>query len=376
MKCIVNGKIILENEILENKVLVFDEKIVDILDESPNNCEVIDAQGKYISPGFVDIHIHGNMGRDTMDATEEAVTTIAKSIVRHGVTSFLPTTMTMDKESVHNALEVVKNLMGCGEGRAEILGAHLEGPFINQKYKGAQNEAFIINPSYEFIEKYKDVIKVITYAPEQDENFEFTKEIVKNTDITLSIGHSKATFKQAREAINLGARNVTHLFNGMTPLNHRNPGVVGAGLTSDAYCEIIADTIHISKDLFQFILDNKGEDKVILITDSIEAGGLEDGEYSLGGQKVIVKDSQARLESGSLAGSVMPLNKMVYNFLNNTDLDMRKVVRLAAINPARSIGIDKTKGSIEIGKDADIILLDENVNCYMTINKGKIVYKK
>ncbi len=376
MKCIVNGKIILENEILENKVLVFDEKIVDILDESPNNCEVIDAQGKYISPGFVDIHIHGNMGRDTMDATEEAVTTIAKSIVRHGVTSFLPTTMTMDKESVHNALDVVKNLMGCGEGRAEILGAHLEGPFINQKYKGAQNETFIINPSYEFIEKYKDVIKVITYAPEQDENFEFTKEIVKNTDITLSIGHSKATFKQAREAINLGARNVTHLFNGMTPLNHRNPGVVGAGLTSDAYCEIIADTIHISKDLFQFILDNKGEDKVILITDSIEAGGLEDGEYSLGGQKVIVKDSQARLESGSLAGSVMPLNKMVYNFLNNTDLDMRKVVRLAAINPARSIGIDKTKGSIEIGKDADIILLDENVNCYMTINKGKIVYKK
>lgn len=376
MKCIINGKIILENEILENKVLVFDEKIVDILDEAPNNCEIIDAQGKYVSPGFVDIHIHGNMGRDTMDATEEAITTIAKSIVRHGVTSFLPTTMTMDKESVYNALDAVKDLMGCGEGRAEILGAHLEGPFINQKYKGAQNEAFIINPSYEFVENYKDVIKVITYAPEQDENFEFTKEVVKNTDIALSIGHSKATFKQAREAINLGARNITHLFNGMTPLNHRNPGVVGAGLTSDVYCEIIADTIHISKDLFQFILDNKGEDKIILVTDSIEAGGLEDGEYSLGGQKVIVKDSQARLESGSLAGSVMPLNKMVYNFLNNTDLDMRKVVRLAAINPAKSIGIDKTKGSIEIGKDADITLIDEDVNCYMTINKGKIVYKK
>lgn len=376
MKCIINGKIILENEILENKVLVFDEKVVDILDESPNNCEIIDAQGKYVSPGFVDIHIHGNMGRDTMDATEEAITTIAKSIVRHGVTSFLPTTMTMDKESVYNALDAVKDLMGCGEGRAEILGAHLEGPFINQKYKGAQNEAFIINPSYEFVEKYKDVIKVITYAPEQDENFEFTKEVVKNTDIALSIGHSKATFKQAREAINLGARNITHLFNGMTPLNHRNPGVVGAGLTSDVYCEIIADKIHISKDLFQFILDNKGEDKIILVTDSIEAGGLEDGEYSLGGQKVIVKDSQARLESGSLAGSVMPLNKMVYNFLNNTDLDMRKVVRLAAINPAKSIGIDKTKGSIEIGKDADITLIDEDVNCYMTINKGKIVYQK
>ena len=376
MKCIVNGKIILENDILENKVLVFDDKILDILDEAPKNCEIIDAKGKYVSPGFIDIHIHGNMGKDTMDATKEALTTIAKSIVRHGVTSFLPTTMTMDQESIYNALDAIKSLMGYGEDKAEILGAHLEGPFINQKYKGAQNESYIIEPSYEFIEKYKDVIKVITYAPEQDENFKFTKEVVKNTDIALSIGHSKATFNQATEAINLGARNITHLFNAMTPLNHRNPGVVGAGLTSDIYCEIIADKIHISEGLFQFILDNKGEDKLILITDSIEAGGLEDGEYSLGGQKVTVKDSQARLESGALAGSVMPLNKMVYNFLNNTNLDIRKVVRLAAINPARSIGIDKTKGSIEIGKDADIILIDEDINCYMTINKGNIVYKK
>lgn len=376
MKCIVNGKIILENDILENKVLVFDDKILDILDEAPKNCEIIDAKGKYVSPGFIDIHIHGNMGKDTMDATKEALTTIAKSIVRHGVTSFLPTTMTMDQESIYNALDAIKSLMGYGEDKAEILGAHLEGPFINQKYKGAQNESYIIDPSYEFIEKYKDVIKVITYAPEQDEDFKFTKEVVKNTDIALSIGHSKATFNQATEAINLGARNITHLFNAMTPLNHRNPGVVGAGLTSDIYCEIIADKIHISEDLFQFILDNKGEDKLILITDSIEAGGLEDGEYSLGGQKVTVKDSQARLESGALAGSVMPLNKMVYNFLNNTNLDIRKVVRLAAINPARSIGIDKTKGSIEIGKDADIILIDEDINCYMTINKGNIVYKK
>lgn len=376
MKCIVNGKIILENDILKNKVLVFDDKILDILDEAPKNCEIIDAKGKYVSPGFIDIHIHGNMGKDTMDATKEALTTIAKSIVRHGVTSFLPTTMTMDQESIYNALDAIKSLMGYGEDKAEILGAHLEGPFINQKYKGAQNESYIIDPSYEFIEKYKDVIKVITYAPEQDEDFKFTKEVVKNTDIALSIGHSKATFNQATEAINLGARNITHLFNAMTPLNHRNPGVVGAGLTSDIYCEIIADKIHISEDLFQFILDNKGEDKLILITDSIEAGGLEDGEYSLGGQKVTVKDSQARLESGALAGSVMPLNKMVYNFLNNTNLDIRKVVRLAAINPARSIGIDKTKGSIEIGKDADIILIDEDINCYMTINKGNIVYKK
>ncbi|MEG1312082.1 MAG: N-acetylglucosamine-6-phosphate deacetylase [Romboutsia sp.] len=376
MKCIVNGKVILENEILDNKVLIFDEKIIDIANEVPEECEIIDAKGKYISPGFIDIHIHGNMGKDTMDASEDSIVTIAESIARHGVSSFLPTTMTMGKESIYNALDVVEKLVGVGENRSEILGVHLEGPFINSKYKGAQNDEFIINPSYEFIEKYKNLIKVITYAPENDNNYEFTKEIVKNTDIALSIGHSKATFKQAREAINFGARNITHTFNGMTPLNHRNPGIVGAALTSNAYCEIIADTIHISADLFQFILDNKGEDKIVLITDSIEAGGMDDGEYSLGGQKVIVKDNQARLESGSLAGSVMPLNKMIYNFLNNTDLDIRKVVKLASLNPAKTIGVDKIKGSIEIGKDADITIIDEDVNCYMTINKGKVIYIK
>ena len=174
----------------------------------------------------------------------------------------------------------------------------------------------------------------------------------------------------------MGASNITHTFNGMSGLNHRNPGVVGAALTTNVYCEVIADEIHILKDLFQFILNNKGEDKIVLITDSIEAGGLEDGEYSLGGQKVIVKNNQARLASGSLAGSVMPLNKMVYNFMNNTNLDMKKVIKLASINPAKSIGIDNKKGSIEIGKDADIAIFDENINCHMTINCGKIIYKK
>ena len=376
MKCIVNGKIVLENQILENKVLVFNEKIINIVNEAPKDCEIIDANGNYVCPGLIDIHIHGNMGKDTMDGTDDAICTIAKSIARHGVSSFLPTTMTMDEKSITNAIDTIKKYMDKDTKGAQIIGTHLEGPFINKKYKGAQNEAFIINPSYEFIEKYKDVIKIITYAPEKDVDMEFTKKIKANTDIVLSIGHSKATYDEAKEAINMGASNITHTFNGMSGLNHRNPGVVGAALTTNVYCEVIADEIHIMKDLFQFILNNKGEDKIILITDSIEAGGLEDGEYSLGGQKVIVKSNQARLESGSLAGSVMPLNKMVYNFMNNTNLDMRKVIKLASINPAKSIGIDNKKGSIEIGKDADIAIFDKDINCHMTINCGKVIYKK
>ena len=376
MKCIVNGKIVLENQILENKVLVFNEKIIDIVNEAPKDCEIIDANGNYVCPGLIDIHIHGNMGKDTMDSTDDAICTIAKSIARHGVSSFLPTTMTMDEKSITNAIETIKKYMDKDTKGAQVIGTHLEGPFINKDYKGAQNEKFIVAPTYEFIDKYKDVIKIITYAPEKDVDMEFTKKIKANTDIVLSIGHSKATYDEAKEAINMGASNITHTFNGMSGLNHRNPGVVGAALTTNVYCEVIADEIHIMKDLFQFILNNKGEDKIILITDSIEAGGLEDGEYSLGGQKVIVKSNQARLESGSLAGSVMPLNKMVYNFMNNTNLDMRKVIKLASINPAKSIGIDNKKGSIEIGKDADIAIFDKNINCHMTINCGKVIYKK
>ncbi|MDB0437943.1 N-acetylglucosamine-6-phosphate deacetylase [Clostridioides difficile] len=375
MKCLINGKIVLKNQILENKVLVFDEKIIDIADDIPKDCEIIDVDGKYISPGLIDIHIHGNMGKDTMDSTDESIETISKSIMRHGVTSFLPTTMTMDKEHVYDALEVIKKAKSRKLEGAQVLGAHLEGPFINENYKGAQNEKFIINSKYEFIKEYKDVIKVITYAPEKDTDFDFTRDIKRCTDIVLSIGHSNASYEQAKEAINLGVTNVTHMFNAMTGLNHRDPGVVGAALTNDVYSELIADTIHINKDLFQFILNNKGRERLILITDSIEAGGLEDGNYALGGQKVIVKGNEARLENGALAGSVLSLNKMVLNFLNNTNLRVNEAINLASLNPATSLGINDKKGSLDIGKDADIAVFDDNLDCKMTLCLGEVVYK-
>ncbi|CEN82591.1 N-acetylglucosamine-6-phosphate deacetylase [Paraclostridium sordellii] len=375
MKAIINGKILLRNEILEGKNIIFDDKIINITYEIPKDCEIIDANNNFVSPGLIDIHIHGNMGKDTMEGTDEAIDTISKSIARHGVTSYLPTTMTMDEESITKALESIKRGMNRNIKGAKVIGAHLEGPFINKIYKGAQNGSYIVNPSYELVKKYEDVIKVITYAPEEDKNLEFTKDIKRNTNIVLSIGHSAATFIEARDAIRLGASNITHTFNGMTGLNHRDPGVVGAALTTDTYCEFICDTIHITKDLFQFILDSKTKDKVVLITDSMEAGGLEDGTYSLGGQAVIVKDGAARLESGSLAGSVSSLNSMVRNFYKNTNLKLNEAVHLASLNPARSIGIDEYKGSLDIGKDADIAIFDENLNCKMTISSGEIIFK-
>ncbi|MGL6108050.1 N-acetylglucosamine-6-phosphate deacetylase [Romboutsia sp.] len=376
MKAIINGKIVQENSILENKVLLFDEKIVDICDVAPKDCELIDANGKYVSPGLIDIHVHGSNGSDTMDDNDDAIPNISKSLCKNGVTSYLPTTMTMDTVDIYKAFDRISLAMKSSIGGARVLGAHMEGPFINVKYKGAQNSNFIIKPSYNFVKDYIDSIKIISYAPEMDDDFSFTEEIKEKSDTTLSICHTQCTYELGKKYVEKGVSNITHLFNAMTPLNHREPGIVGLALMTDVYCELIADKIHVNKELFQFVLKTKGKDKVILITDCMRAGCMKDGEYDLGGQKVIVKDNAARLESGSLAGSVLTLNKAVYNFFENTDLGINEAIQLASLNPAKSISVDNRKGSLEIGKDADIAIFDEDMNCHLTIVEGQIVYNK
>jgi len=376
MKAIVNGKIIINNSIMDNKILLFNNKIIGFVDEIPLNCEVIDAKGLYISPGLIDVHIHGSYGADVMDKDLEAIKTISEGIVEKGVTSFLPTTMTMEKENIYQALNNIRYWMNNEINGAKVLGAHLEGPFINEKFKGAQNSDYILEPNYNFISDYIDVIRIITYAPELDINFKFTKEVKEKTNITLSIGHTGASFNQAKDAFAHGCSHVTHLFNGMTPLNHREPGTVGAALTSDVYSEVIADNIHISPQIYQFIVDNKGCNKLILITDSMRGGCMLDGLYDLGGQQVIIKEGSARLNNGVLAGSVLTLNQGVKNFYDNTNVDITNVIDMASLNPARSIGVDNIKGSLDVGKDADIALFDEDLNCYLTICQGKIVFNR
>lgn len=376
MKAIINGKLVTLNGVIENKVLVFNETIQHIQTEVPIDCEVIDAKGMYIAPGLIDVHVHGSCGADTMDQTTEAIKLMSTGIAKNGVTSFLPTTMTMSSKDIYGALDVVRECMGQSLNGAKVLGAHMEGPFINVIYKGAQPEQCIIKPSYEFIKDYTDVIRLVSYAPEMDEDYSFTKEVKEKTDITLSIGHTNATYDQTKEAFSLGCSHVTHLFNAMTPLNHREPGVVGASLTSDVFTELIADTIHVNKHLFQFVLDNKGKEKIVLITDSMRGGCMKDGQYDLGGQPVVVKDGVARLESGNLAGSVLTLNKAIYNFLQNTNATIAEVIHMASLNPATSIGVSDRKGSLEIGKDADIAIFDEEMNCYLSIVEGREVYNQ
>ncbi|EPY6467408.1 N-acetylglucosamine-6-phosphate deacetylase [Clostridium sporogenes] len=380
MKAIVNGKIIVGNEILQNKVLLFEKKIIDILDREnvclSKNDYIIDAKGLYISPGFIDVHIHGSGGKDVMDGEIESIKVISNTIAKRGVTSFLPTTMTMAKERIYKALDVIEQAMNMDLGGAKVLGAHLEGPFINPKYKGAQKVDFIKNPSFDFIKGYENVIKIITLAPEKDENFKFLKYIKENTDIVLSIGHSDATYEQAMAAIDNGISRATHTFNAMTPLNHRKPGIIGAIMNTDISCELIADNIHVHKGAINVLTKIKGKDKIILITDSMRAGCMNNGIWELGGQKVIVKNGSARLEDNTLAGSILTLDNAIKNMKNNIDASLCEIISMVTINPAKDINIYDKKGSIEKGKDSDIVIFDKDINISMTIVDGNIVYQK
>lgn len=381
MKAIINGKIIMENEIIEDKILLFDEKIIEFIETKAfeklvEKCEeIIDAKGDFVSPGFIDIHIHGSGGYDVMDGTREAIDGISLAVVKNGVTGFLPTTMTMSKEKIYAALDSIRGAMKSETKGAKVLGAHLEGPFINKKYKGAQPEEFIIEPNYGYIENHIDVLKLITLAPERDENFNFIKETKQKTNIILSIGHSNADYEEAMAAIEQGITHATHTFNAMTPLNHRKPGIVGAVFNSDIYCEVIADGIHIHPAIFKTLKKVKGKERIILITDSMRAGCLKDGISELGGQKVIVKDNAARLEDGTLAGSILKLNKGIKNFMDNSDMSIYDAISLVSINPARELGLDNIKGSLEKGKFADIVILDGAFNVKQTIVEGKTFYK-
>lgn len=380
MKCIVNGKIVIGNEILENKVLLFDEKIVDILEKDSVQLsevdKIIDAKGLYVSPGFIDVHIHGSGGKDTMDGDLESIRIISNTIAERGVTSFLPTTMTMCKRKIYAAFDTIRQAMNTNLGGAQVLGAHMEGPFINEKYKGAQSQEFIIKPSFDFIKAYKDVIKIITYAPEKDVCFKFLNEVKENTDIVLSIGHTGATYEEALDAIENGVGHTTHTFNAMTPLNHRNPGVVGAIMNGNVFCEIIVDNIHVHKGAINLLTNIKGKDKIILITDSIRAGCMKEGIWELGGQRVIVKDGSARLDDNTLAGSVLTLDKAVKNMKENINASLCEVISMVTVNPAKNLNIYDKKGSIEKGKDADIVIFDEGIDVKVTIVGGNVVYEK
>ncbi|MCK9536573.1 MAG: N-acetylglucosamine-6-phosphate deacetylase [Bacilli bacterium] len=355
-----------------------DNRIHDInFDDS----DLLELDDKYIIvPGFIDKHIHGANQSDSMYPTFEHLLNISKSIAQEGVTAYLPTTMTQTIENIVIALENIKEYIAKNvEEGAEVLGAHLEGPFVSKKYKGSQQEKYILPCDIEtmkyFQEKSGNSIRQVTFAYE--ENGQKFSEYLSRQGIVASIGHSDAKFDEVLESVKYGVTSVTHVYNAMRGLHHREAGTLGGSFLADEiYCELIADLVHVSPAAIKVLYKMKGKDKIVLITDALESKHLPDGVYQLGGQKVYVKGDEARLESGVLAGSNLSMNRAIKNFIDVTGVSLTDAIDMATINPAYVLNIDKRKGSIKVGKDADFVVIDRELNVYLTVRGGKVIYKQ
>ena len=378
-RAIKNSKIILQDRILDDKILIYDEKIIAVTDraECAAHLQWFDAGGNYLSPGFIDIHIHGTGGADTMDAGSDALKIMSQKVCENGVTAFLPTTISMPAADIKRALQAVRNYMAVQDRGAKVLGAHLEGPFINPNYKGAHNGQHIVAPDLNLVEEYFDIIKIITMAPETDEGYAFIDGVQEQRNsIILSMGHSAATYEGALTAIDKGFKSVTHTFSRMKGLHHREPGMVGAALKSDIYCELVADPSHIHPAVFGILCAIKNKDKVVLVTDSIRAAGMQPGVFDLGGQQVTVTSETARLKDGTLAGSIIKMNEAVKNIRDHTSLSLPEIIQMASLNPVTLLGLESEKGSIKGGKDADFTILDNNMNVTATVVAGRLSYRQ
>ena len=374
MKCIINGKIIMSDRVIEDSVIIFDsviKKIVPFKDVDISEYEVIDACGMYVSPGLVDMHIHGYLGADVSDGDSEGIKLMAEGIIKNDVTAWCPTTMTVSMQEIKAAFDSVRKIKNSNEYYgARILGVNSEGPFINAAKKGAQAEEHILRPDADFIIDNSDIVKLFTVAPEVDGASECIEKLAKESDVLISMGHTDATFEQANAGIDKGVRHTTHLFNAMTALSHRSPGVVGSALSSDCVSvELIADTFHVNKGLFNLVAKIKG-DKLCLVTDCIRAGGMPDGDYTLGGQPVHKEGIKCLMTDGTIAGSVLKLNEAVYNLYENSQLEIYDAVACASLNPAKALGEDGEIGSLDVDKRADIIIADDKFDIKMSILGG------
>lgn len=362
-------------------ILIEDGKISRFAEKIDVQADVhIEANGKNWTafPGFIDVHIHGAAGHDAMDATPEALAGLAEALPKEGTTSFLATTMTQSDEAISAALENIREFQA-SEGQAEMLGVHLEGPFISAERAGAQPIEHIVEASYplfrEWQKKSGNQIRLVTLAPETRGALEFIKKL-KEDKVIASIGHSDATFEEVQAAVRSGASHVTHLYNQMSPFHHRKPGVVGAALMEEGLMvELIADFIHSHPASVEMAFRQKGADRLMLITDAMRAKGLPPGVYDLGGQDVQVTKKDARLADGTLAGSILTMDTAIQNVQSITGCSVNELVAMTSANAANELGL-AGKGKIRDGADADIAILDEDLNVQLTICRGTIAYRK
>lgn len=383
MKGFKNANVYVEGKgVIKTNIGVENGKIAYIGDDESLITTPYDYDGSSIVvPGFIDQHIHGAAGADAMDGTVDALSTIAQAVASEGTTSFLATTMTQSPENILKAMDAVKVYMDsnftCG---AKVLGIHLEGPFISNKHVGAQPLEYVANPDVDVFDKYYNAsgkaIKIVSLAPEVDG----AKELISHLDklgVVASAGHTDAGYNDIESAIKSGLKNVTHTYNAQKALHHREIGTVGSAMLFDELnAEAICDTIHLSVPAIKLLIKNKPHDKLTLITDSMRAKHLSDGISELGGQEVIVKNGEARLKNGALAGSILKMNDAIKNVVEKCGVNFTDAIDFATANPAKNLGLYDQIGSIALNKNADFAVLDKDYSVRLTVREGIVVYSK
>lgn len=375
-----NTNILTETGIKKTNLIIKDGKILSI---GADTCEgLVELDDKYVViPGLIDEHIHGAVGVDAIDGTIDAIHKFACALPEEGTTAFLATTTTQSVEVIDKSLASIKAYMSMNKPEgAEVLGSHLEGPFLSSKYAGAQLPGYILKPDIEAFKHFESVsgntIRLVSMAVEEEGAPEFIKYL-KSKGIVASVGHSAAGYKEIKKVIELGLTCVTHTYNGMKPLRRDEIGTVGSAMLFDElYTEAICDGIHISSPAINLLCKAKPHDKVILITDALRTKHMPDGVYHELEQVIILKDGAARLEDGRLAGSVLKLNDAIKNVMNFANIDFETAVKFATENPAKNLGVFDKMGSIKENKLANLVVVDKDLNVYQTIRNGLEIYRK
>jgi N-acetylglucosamine-6-phosphate deacetylase len=343
---------------------------------SDDSIQSLDAQGHMLLPGFIDLHVHGAMGHEVMDASPAGLEVMARFYASHGVTSFLATTWTAGRASIVKALDLAEEMQGRIRGGATLLGVHLEGPYLNPVRCGAQDVNHIRRAEKEEALEFLNsgVIRLLALAPEFDENLWLIDECVRR-GITVSAAHTAANYEQMQKAVERGVSQLTHSYNAMQGLGHREPGTIGAGMAlPQVQCELIADNIHVHPIAQKILLDVKTPAGIILVTDAVRAAGLPEGEYRLDERSIQIREGAVRLPDGTLAGSVLTMERALRNLCAASGRPLAEMWVTSSLNAARAIGVSAQKGSLEVGKHADLVLLDESFNVQLTAIEGERVF--
>lgn len=383
MVAIVNGRIITPFQEVDQGVILIEGGRIAALGPvqeltPPGDAKTIDAAGNIVAPGFIDVHTHGSSGHGVMEAFHGGLQAMAEILASQGTTGFLPTTMTAPEGKILAALEAIGRAADQTLKGAEILGAHLEGPYLNPENAGAQALEYIRPPSLEeldgFLAAYEGV-RLLTLAPELPGGLELVS-YAHNRGVTVSIGHSRARYETVLEGVGRGLTHASHTFCGMKPMHHRDPGPVGAVLSCDEIrAELIADRVHVHPPVMKILVRAKGMAGVVLVTDSSPFAGLPDGSYHRWNQEIRVQGDVVRTSSGRLAGSALTMDRAVKNILEDAALSLPQAIQMASYNPARSIGMEARKGSLAPGKDADLIILDGGLKARLTMVRGRVVHR-